>query len=208
MRSRLDESPWSRTAVRVAAHSLGAMLVILGLFRWLVLWYDDIMPNDPPPCFCENAFSLVCSVGMWPFVVSSVILHGDPAVAYWLPLWIVSALFWGVVVEWTRRRMSRQAAGVKQKPTHRFARWAIIQVAVVILGCALWFYFRASNILAHPADPENYGTFGNTWSFQGFAFCMSRLIPIVFGLCLILIAERLVLQLRPSKGLENKSSPQ
>ena len=76
------------------------MTVVLGLFLWLFLWYYDIMPGNPPPSALEHAFSWVCLAGLWPFVVTALILGHDPeGPLSLLPLWIVTGLFWGFIAE-------------------------------------------------------------------------------------------------------------
>ena len=87
---------------RVIISSLCAMAVVFGLFLWLVLWYDDIMPQDKdyPPSFVEQAFSWVCVLAMWPFWITEMILGHDPEHRiYWLFLWIVTGLFWAFIIE-------------------------------------------------------------------------------------------------------------
>ena len=180
---------------RVAVFTPPAMIAILLLFLWLVLWYDDIMPNNPPASPYENAFSLVCSLAMWPLVVVALVLGRDPPAILWLPLWLASGLFWALVVERLYKLAAQLRARRKSVPKQRFTKWALMQLGVGAIGCAFWFYVRASTILAHPADPENYGIYGNNWRFQGLAFVLSRLIPVSFGLVCLLIGEWYVLLL-------------
>jgi hypothetical protein len=174
---------------RVIVFSVCAMGVLLGLFLWQVLWYGDIMPNNPPASPYENAFSLVCTLSMWLFVVAAAVFGKDPPVVLWLPLWVLTGLFWGLLIEWLRNAATRLTARTQTSNGRRFWKSALIQVGIWLVACGLWFYVRASTILAHPTDPENYGNFGNNWRFQWFAFLMSRLLPTLFGLFLLLLAE-------------------
>jgi hypothetical protein len=87
---------------RMIISSLCAMVVVSALFAWLVLWYDDIMPQDKdyPPSFLENAFSWVCVFALWPSWITEMILGHDPVgLISWVLLWIATALFWGFVAE-------------------------------------------------------------------------------------------------------------
>ena len=87
---------------RVIISSLCAIAVVFGLFLWLVLWYDDIMPQDKdyPPSFVENAFSWVCVLALWPFWITELILGHDPENRiYWLLLWIATGIFGGLIIE-------------------------------------------------------------------------------------------------------------
>jgi hypothetical protein len=86
------------------------------------------------------------------------------------------------------------------KSNHQFSKWAVIQIGIWIIGCALWFYFRTSYILAHLTHPEDND---DTWSFQALAFFIFRLIPAFIGLCMLLTLEHFILQ---KKGLDDKSS--
>jgi len=197
---------WQQATTRVLVYSLSAMVVILLLFLWLVLWYDDIMPDNPPASHYENAFSLICTLAMWPFVVVGLILGRDPPGICWFPLWVLSGACWGFAVEWVRKATSRLRVRSMRFPNHRFTKYAVVQICIGAIGCALWFYVRASRILAHPTDPENYGTFGNNWRFQGIAFILSRLIPVAFGLVVLLVGEWYVRLLVPSrKGLRDET---
>jgi hypothetical protein len=186
--------------MRILAYTLSAMAVLFLLFLWLVLWYDDIMPNNPPASLYEKAFSLVCTLAMWPLVVIALILGRDPPVICWPFLWLVSGGCWGFATERLCQGFWRLGARTGNSSAV-FRKWTAIQFLIWAVGCALWFYMRASSILRDPADPENYGTYGNNWSFQAFAFVMSRLIPVAFGLVGLLVVERLLISLR--KGVQD-----
>jgi putative copper export protein len=96
---------------RVIIFSLCAMIVVLGLFLWLV-WYDDVLDANLRPSILENAFGWVCVVALWPFFAAAAILNGDPPKwIYWLLLWIVSGLFWGLIIEFLFLRLRRRRLG-------------------------------------------------------------------------------------------------
>jgi len=181
-----------KKARRVIVFSVCAMAVVLGLFLWLVLWYDDIMPFNLPSSPYEKGFSVICTLAMWPFVIAEMVFGRDPPSVLWLPLWAITGLCWGLLTEWLRNATTRLKARTQCRIGRRFWRLALIQVCIWVVACGLWFYLRASNLLAHPMDPENYGTSGNNWGFQWLAFLMSRLLPTLFGLVLVLLAEGLV----------------
>jgi len=183
-----------RSLFRILSLSFVAMIAVLGLFLWLALWDDD-MPNDPPASIFEKAFSWICLVFMWPFVVLSLIMKSDPPAILCLPLWVITGLFWGVVGEWLYKANSRLKSTRGNKFLRVFLRWSLAQSAVFAFGCVWWFYSRASYILAHPDNPENYGSYGHSWSFQALAFFLSRLIPVTFGFCVLLLMEWFGLQL-------------
>jgi hypothetical protein len=207
MEARPHRTGWLKSAARVVIYTVGATVVIVLLFRWLVFWYDDIMPSNPPASLYENALSLVCTIAMWPFVVAALVLGKDPPGICWPPLWIVTGLSWGLAVEWLSQVTVRLRARTARGSNQHFKRWALIQLCIWALGCAFWFYLRASRILAHPTDPENYGSFGNNWRFQAFAFVMSRLLPVSFGLLVLLVAEWYVLLLTSSWKRSHERSP-
>ena len=100
---------------RIIISSLCAMAVVFGLFLWLALWYDDIMPQDKdyPPSFLETAFSWVCVLANWPSWVAALILGHDPMGLSAILLWIVTGVFWGLVIEsffvWRRRKRPNTA---------------------------------------------------------------------------------------------------
>lgn len=177
-------------ARRITIFSACAMAAVLGLFLWLVFWYDDILPENPPASPYENVFSVICVFGLWPFVFAAGLLGKDPPSVLWLPIWIITGLFWGCVIEWFRAVIVRLRAKTPSGSGRRFWWLALAQATICVLACGLWFYWRASNILAHPANPENYGTFGSNWRFQWIAFLLSRMVPILSGLILLLLAER------------------
>jgi hypothetical protein len=98
------------TPRRIIISSLFAMVVVLGLYLWLVLCYDDIMPQDKdyPPSVVENEFSWVCVLALWPAWIVEILLGHDPVTRiYWPLIWIVTGSFWGFVVEllfvWRKR---------------------------------------------------------------------------------------------------------
>jgi hypothetical protein len=75
---------------RFIISSICAMLVVLGLFLWLIFGFPDHMnPTDPPPTVGHEIVRYVCMIALWPFAITSLILHGDPPLRiYWLLLWI------------------------------------------------------------------------------------------------------------------------
>ncbi len=77
------------------------MIVVLGLFLWLIYGFPDhLNPTDAPPTIGNEILRHVCMTALWPFAITSLILHGDPPLGIcWLLLWIVTGLFWGFVIE-------------------------------------------------------------------------------------------------------------
>jgi hypothetical protein len=90
-----------RPFARFTISSYSAMLVVIGLFLWLIFGFPDQMnPTDPPPTLTHETLRYVCTVAAWPFAITSLILHGDPPLAIdWLLLWITTGLFWGFIIE-------------------------------------------------------------------------------------------------------------
>ena len=86
---------------RFIISSICAMLVVLGLFLWLVLGFPDHMnPTDPPPTVGREILRFVCMIACWPFAITSLILHGDPPLLiYWLLLWVATGAFWAFIIE-------------------------------------------------------------------------------------------------------------
>jgi hypothetical protein len=95
------------------------MLVVLGLFLWLVFGFPEHMnPTDPPPTVAEEILRFVCVVALWPFAVTSLILHGDPPFTiYWLLLWIATGAFWGSFIELFFISRSRGRPNTTLEPT-------------------------------------------------------------------------------------------
>ena len=86
---------------RFIISSICAMLVVLGLFLWLILGFPDHMnPTDPPPTIGHEILRFVCMIACWPFAIVSLIFHRDPPLLiYWLLLWVVTGVFWGLIIE-------------------------------------------------------------------------------------------------------------
>jgi len=84
---------------RIIVFSLCAMVVLFGQFLWLGYWYGDILDAKLQPSFLEEAAQKVCLVALWPFAVTTMILGHDPKRIYCLLLWILTGLFWGVIIE-------------------------------------------------------------------------------------------------------------
>jgi hypothetical protein len=72
---------------------------VLMLMTFYLFVADDIMPQDPPLTFTQAGSVCVCLLVLWPFEVTYWLLRHYPAEIYWMPLWLVTGLFWGVVVE-------------------------------------------------------------------------------------------------------------
>ena len=103
-----------RPFVRIIITSLSAMLLCVGLFLWLVYGFPDhIDPTYLPPTTGEEVLRCVCTVALWPIVLTSFILHRDPPL---LPLWLIpTGLIWGFIIEvlflWTcMRAKTRQGS--------------------------------------------------------------------------------------------------
>jgi hypothetical protein len=86
---------------RFIISTICVMFVGLGLFLWLIYGFPDhIVSSDPAPTFGEEVLRYVCMVTLWPFAVTSLILHGDPPLRiYWLLLWIATGVFWALIIE-------------------------------------------------------------------------------------------------------------
>ena len=86
---------------RLIISTICMMVVGLGLFLWLVFGFPDhIVPSDPAPTIGEVVLRWASIIALWPFTISSLILHSDPPLPiYWYLLWIASGLFWGLIIE-------------------------------------------------------------------------------------------------------------
>jgi hypothetical protein len=78
---------------------IGCCVVPVLMLMTFYLEASDIMPQDPPLSFGAKASLWFCFVVLWPFWVTSLVLKHEPPELYWMPLWLVTGLFWGFVVE-------------------------------------------------------------------------------------------------------------
>ena len=118
---------------RIVISSICAMVLVSALFAWLVLWYDDIMPQDKdyPPSFLEQAFSWVCVLAMWPAWITEMILGHDPVgPIYGLLLWTATGLFWGLAAELFFVWRARKRPNKSPEPTAVGAGSSAIAVQV------------------------------------------------------------------------------
>ena len=93
---------------RVIIFSLCVLPILFCAFGCIVAG-DYGEPQDPPVPILWQAFLCFCGLALWPLVVATLVLHHDPAGISWLLWWVVTALFWGFIVElffiiWTRHR--------------------------------------------------------------------------------------------------------
>lgn len=73
---------------RVFVLSLGANLVLLGMFYWIVSFYD----HDSSGTLADDGLWAV-----WP--LGDFAMNGDLPQIYWLPLWILKGLLFGFMLE-------------------------------------------------------------------------------------------------------------
>jgi hypothetical protein len=73
---------------RVLILSLGAMVVFLGMFSWVIYCYD---PNDSRALVGDSLWAV------WP--LGDLALNGGVPQIYWLPLWILKGLLFGFTIE-------------------------------------------------------------------------------------------------------------
>jgi hypothetical protein len=110
MEARREILAWPNKTTRIGLYTVCAMVITLLLFLWLVFWYDDIMSNNPPASPYENAFSWVCTLALWPFVIVDLLLGRDPPQVYWLLLWVLGGMSWGFLHESCNQHCSANAA--------------------------------------------------------------------------------------------------
>ena len=56
-------------------------------------------PHDPPVPILWQAFLWFCALMLWPFLVASLLFHLEPMSVFWFVLWLVTGLFWGLMIE-------------------------------------------------------------------------------------------------------------
>jgi hypothetical protein len=85
---------------RVIISSLCALPVVIGLYLWIAVVDDEIMPQDPPHSVIWSAFTWCCMVALWPLLIAIYgVLHHDPPAVCWPLLWVFAAFFWGLIAE-------------------------------------------------------------------------------------------------------------
>jgi hypothetical protein len=94
---------WPRTFI----FSLGAMLALLGIFYWVIFFYNP---------FDSGLLADCCWLLVWP--LGDMALAGSVPQVYWLPIWILQGLFWGYMAE-SLVALGKQAwAGMAAAPEH------------------------------------------------------------------------------------------
>src|SRR5690242_1545160 len=83
---------------RIINSSLLAIPVLFGLYVFLASDYGEL--PDPPVPLTGAAFIWFGALVLWPFLVRGIIWQHEPQGMVWLVTFLVTALFWGFIVEW------------------------------------------------------------------------------------------------------------
>jgi len=74
------------------------MPVLLGLYVFLASDYGEL-PDDPTVSVGLVAFLYFGALVMWPFFLHGLVFQQAPHGIVWLAMFVVTALFWGFIVE-------------------------------------------------------------------------------------------------------------
>jgi hypothetical protein len=88
--------------------SICATAVVVGVFFFDVYFVDD--SNSHVYAIWERVTNCIMFISSWPVLVASLIRGEDPPITLWILLWVLSGMFWGLIIELClRRREIRRA---------------------------------------------------------------------------------------------------
>ena len=79
--------------------SLCLLPVLTMQYAFIDTWSENWMPQDPPLPFSGVALMWFIRLALWPFFVYDVVFQRDPSGVAFLIILLITALFWGFVIE-------------------------------------------------------------------------------------------------------------
>jgi hypothetical protein len=79
--------------------SLCLLPVLIVLYAFIESWSADWMPQDPPLPFRWAVVMWFIRLALWPFCVYDLIFQRDPSGIAFLVMLLITALFWGFIIE-------------------------------------------------------------------------------------------------------------
>jgi hypothetical protein len=93
---------------RFCIASICATLAVVGLFFFDIYFVDD--SSSHTYAIWERVTELAMLISSWPVLVAALLRGQDPPMVLWILLWIVSGMFWGLIIEfYFRKRDGRKA---------------------------------------------------------------------------------------------------
>src|SRR5258706_7268273 len=137
---------------RVIISSLCMIPVLLGLYVLLASDYGEL--PDPPIPLMWVAFLWFGALVLWPFAVHGLLWQHEPHGIVWLVTFLVTALFWGFIIELffmvkTRLRPNKSLQATRDGDSSSASRFMSFGPACLSSGRYAHYEHRA-----HSARPE------------------------------------------------------